>query len=74
MQRDLSLLIIEDNAELREVLVKYLGERYYCVTAATAEEAVRLLAGSPFNLILTDVLLPGTSGLRAFTHRIGNFA
>ena len=63
MQRDVSLLIIEDNAELRELLAKYLGERYYCVTAATAEEAMKLLADSLYNLILTDVLLPGTSGL-----------
>ncbi len=63
MQRGISLLIVEDNTELRELLARYLGEQYHCVTAATAEEAVAALARSYFNLILTDVILPGASGL-----------
>ena len=57
------IIITEDNAELRELLAKYLGERYHCLTAATAEDAVKLLVSSPFNFILTDILLPGASGL-----------
>ena len=58
-----SLLIVEDDAGLRGLLTEYLGDRYHCTAVVTAEEAAQLLALRAFDLILTDLLLPGASGL-----------
>lgn len=58
-----TILIVDDDKDTREGLMILLGEDYKCVAAATAEEAVRLLAARPFDLLLTDIQMPGASGL-----------
>ena len=58
-----SLLIVEDDADLRYLLRGALAPTYFCVAVATAEEALESLAEQRFDVILTDVLLPGISGL-----------
>jgi DNA-binding NtrC family response regulator len=61
--KEISILIIEDHDQAREGLAILLGREYTCFTAATAEEAIRLLGARYFNLVLTDIHLPGASGL-----------
>jgi len=63
MREEASLLIVEDNADLRELLVNHLNGSYQCAAVATAEEAKQLFTRLTFNLVLTDVRLPGASGL-----------
>ena len=56
------LLVIEDEADLREILSFNLeGEGYGVALAASAEEGLKLL-GPEIDLILLDVMLPGMSG------------
>ena len=56
------LLVIEDEADLREILSFNLeGEGYGVALAASAEEGLKLL-GPEIDLILLDVMLPGISG------------
>src|SRR5438477_10045152 len=62
MQEETSLLIAEDNAEMRELLVTLLRDTYRCAAVVTAEEAMQHIAQSSFDLLLTDLLLPGASG------------
>lgn len=58
-----TLLIVDDEAEIRMLLKEYLElEGYRVVTAANAGEADRALADDP-DLILLDVNMPGTDGL-----------
>jgi len=60
--KDLAILIIDDEEPIRRLLVAYLSDSYRCVAAASAHEAMTLLSGSSFNLVLSDINMPGTSG------------
>ncbi len=57
------VLLVEDDPGIRDVLSDLLTRLGYRVSAAgTAEEAVRLSPEQPFELLLTDVMLPGALG------------
>ena len=58
------LLIVDDDARLRELLRRYLSENgFRTTTAADAADARRHLASFAFDLVVLDVMLPGESGL-----------
>jgi len=58
------ILIVEDDEVLREVtLVQLEREGYAMSSAASAEQAISILERVPHQLILTDLNLPGMSGL-----------
>ena len=58
------ILIVEDDASLRQVMqVQLHREGYEARTASTAEEAAELLQLDSYQLILTDLHLPGMSGI-----------
>jgi len=61
--KEISILIVEDDELAREGLTALLSAEYTCFSAATAEEAIRLIGARFFNLVLTDLHLPGASGL-----------
>lgn len=59
-----TILIVEDDPALRVLLGRRLQENgFKAITAQSAPEAWRALADQPIDLILLDVMLPGTSGL-----------
>jgi DNA-binding NtrC family response regulator len=43
-----------------------LSEQYSCQTAATADEAFARLSEKPYDLVMTDISMPGTTGLELF--------
>src|SRR5271170_8380249 len=58
------LLVVDDDARLRDLLRRYLSENGFRVTvAANAQEARANLASFAFDLIVLDVMMPGESGL-----------
>ena len=58
------LLVVEDEAGARASLEAVLGALGYAVkVVGSSEEALALPPEPPFELLLTDVLLPGISGL-----------
>jgi CheY-like chemotaxis protein len=58
-----SLLIVEDDDDIRDMLVMLLGiSGFQAVACRTAEEALEHLRESPFDLVLTDYCLPHRSG------------
>src|SRR5713226_8216329 len=58
------LLVVDDDARLRDLLRRYLSENGFRVTvAADAKEARAQLASFAFDLIVLDVMMPGESGL-----------
>jgi signal transduction histidine kinase/DNA-binding response OmpR family regulator len=65
-----SVLVVDDNLTNRRILTGLLSRwRMRPTAAASAEEAVLLLRRSvleqdPFNLVLTDVHMPGTDGFQ----------
>jgi CheY-like chemotaxis protein len=58
------VLLVEDSDEVSCITVEYLHELGHQVTAvATAEEAIPKVADSQIDVVMTDVRLPGMSGL-----------
>jgi putative two-component system response regulator len=58
-----SLLIADDEAEIRSVLQDCLCRTYDCASVGSAEEALALLQSRKFDLILSDIMMDGMSGL-----------
>jgi DNA-binding NtrC family response regulator len=58
------ILIVDDEAEIRESLQTLLElEGYQVETAANGEEGLSKLGEQPFDLVLLDLALPGRSGI-----------
>lgn len=58
------ILVVEDDTRLRNLLLEVLGLEGYDLTGAqTGEEAVEHLKKQKFDVLLTDVNLPGMSGM-----------
>ena len=59
-----TILIIEDEARMRRLLELNLGDDgFKTLSAGDAETGLKLLASEPVDLVLTDLKLPGMSGL-----------
>jgi two-component system, OmpR family, response regulator len=59
-----TVLIVEDDPALRVLLARRLQENgFKAISAQSAPEAYRALADNEVDLVLLDVMLPGTSGL-----------
>ncbi|MDP3073734.1 MAG: sigma-54 dependent transcriptional regulator [Opitutaceae bacterium] len=59
-----SVLIVDDEKHTREGLQQALAETYDVSIAANAEEAFNLLDSQPYDVVLTDLRMPGKSGLK----------
>jgi two-component system, NtrC family, sensor kinase len=57
------ILIVEDSLTVRKIYKKHLSLRYECVEAESAADAFTHLAETEFALVLTDVIMPGLSGI-----------
>jgi signal transduction histidine kinase/HAMP domain-containing protein len=65
------VLVVEDDAMIQEIVRRHL-EREGCeaLTAATAEEALARL-GEPIHVVVSNVHLPGMSGLSFYREAVG---
>jgi len=59
-----SVLIVDDEKHTREGLQQALEESYDVSIAANASEAFNLMDAQPFDAIVTDLRMPGKSGLK----------
>lgn len=58
------LLIVEDDEALAELLGEYLADSDYDITVFhRGDEALEALKSDHFDLILTDIVMPGADGL-----------
>jgi two-component system NtrC family sensor kinase len=60
---DNRILIVDDEESVLNLFAAYLGETYSCETAANAQEALDILSRAPFALVITDMQMPGLSGI-----------
>jgi len=63
-----SVLIIDDDEQIRSLLVTVLGGNYRCRTAGSAEEALTALGDAAFDLVISDIDMRGMSGLELVPH------
>ena len=59
-----SVLIVDDEKHTREGLQQALADSYDVSVAASADEAFNLMEVQEFDVILTDLRMPGKSGLK----------
>jgi response regulator RpfG family c-di-GMP phosphodiesterase len=57
------ILIVDDEPDITEILSDLLGEEHDCTTANSAEAALEHLAANEFQLVISDITMPGMSGL-----------
>lgn len=59
------ILVVEDDQELNKTVCVYLNQFGYeatgCLNAAEAYDA--MYGGAPFDLIISDIMMPGTDGI-----------
>jgi DNA-binding NtrC family response regulator len=59
-----SILVVDDESAIREILVRWLSpEGYRILEAADAEAALDVLAASPVDVLVSDIQMPGHDGL-----------
>ena len=61
---DLTILVVDDDNDVRKIVTRILETKSFRVLDAdSAEAAIELAATSSFDLLLTDVVMPGKSGI-----------
>src|SRR2546430_13134682 len=68
------LLLVEDEAALRQAIAEQLGDRGYQVEQAeSGETALARLADFAFDIIITDLRLPGIDGSAVVEAAVGRY-
>jgi DNA-binding NtrC family response regulator len=62
------VLLVDDDETIRDTLYELLSENYACQTAETAEKAFARLEADQYDVVLTDISMPGLSGLELLGH------
>jgi DNA-binding NtrC family response regulator len=62
------VLVVDDDETIRDTLYELLSEDYLCQTAETAEKAFARLDAETYDVVLTDISMPGLSGLELLGH------
>jgi putative nucleotidyltransferase with HDIG domain len=57
------VLLVDDELEITEILADLLSDSYTCSRAASAEQALKRLEEGEFELVISDITMPGMSGL-----------
>jgi DNA-binding NtrC family response regulator len=62
------ILVVDDDDTIRDTLYELLSEEYVCQTAETAEQAFARLEADAYDVVLTDISMPGLSGVELLGH------
>jgi DNA-binding NtrC family response regulator len=62
------VLVVDDDEKIRDTLYELLSEEYRCQTAETAEKALARLDAESYDVVLTDISMPGLTGLELLGH------
>jgi putative two-component system response regulator len=63
-----TLLIVDDEQQILDLLVRTLGKEHRVLTAGNGEDALSILQSEAVDLILTDQRMPDMSGVEFLTH------
>jgi two-component system, NtrC family, response regulator PilR len=62
------ILVVDDDETIRDTLYDLLSEEHDCQTAQTVEQAQARLEVDDYDVVLTDISMPGLSGLELLGH------
>jgi putative nucleotidyltransferase with HDIG domain len=62
------ILIVDDEPGITSILSDLFFGKYDCTTAGSAEVALEQLAGAQYELVVSDITMPGMSGLDMIPH------
>jgi signal transduction histidine kinase len=60
---DRRILIVDDESGIRNLFAAWLSERFECSTAASADDALAILAVKTYALVISDMMMPGRNGV-----------
>lgn len=61
---DKTLLVVEDNADMRTFVVSLLDQNYRIIEAVHGKQALQKLAEHPVDLVISDIMMPEMDGIR----------
>jgi two-component system response regulator AtoC len=74
MNRQINILLVDDEEPIREAMLLLLKAADYRITAcASGQEALQILAGEQFDIVITDLFLPDITGIDILTKAKGLF-
>jgi putative nucleotidyltransferase with HDIG domain len=62
------ILFVDDEPEITAILADLFEGQYNCETAGSAEQALERIGESEFELVVSDITMPGLSGLEMIPH------
>jgi DNA-binding NtrC family response regulator len=63
-----AILIVDDDQTIRDTLYDLFSEEHLCHSAETAEQALAWLGNDAYDVVLTDISMPGMSGVELLGH------
>lgn len=63
-----AVLVVDDDDTIRDALYELFAEDHLCHAAETAEKAISFLDEMTYDVVLTDLSMPGLSGLELLGH------
>ncbi len=68
-----SLLVIEDNEELLQLMTQLLSREYNVLTAQNGKEGISIVENEDIDLIVSDIMMPEMDGIEFCKHIKNNF-
>jgi two-component system, cell cycle response regulator CpdR len=68
MANQASILLVDDDPELRTILAKALSKSFHILVAENASDAIEMITDEPVDLLLTDLIMPGMDGVTLAEH------
>lgn len=62
-RQDFTILVVEDNKELKNLIVDYFSSRYTVLSAENGVQALEIVAENEIDLVISDVMMPEMDGL-----------
>ena len=57
-----TILVVEDDPDMRAYLAKELSQEYNVLTAANGEDALEVIRNQRIDLVVSDIMMPGVDG------------
>ena len=61
---DARILVVDDNADMRGYVARLLAGRWTVSTATDGRQAMEMIASHRFDLVISDVMMPGMDGFQ----------